>query len=49
MRHLYEPAAAEDVKARIRSLGGQSVRKWGRMDAAQWATVEVREVGTCYE
>lgn len=35
MKNLYEPATAEEIKARIGKLGLGSERQWGKMDAAQ--------------
>jgi len=35
MKHLFEPATAEEVKARIARLRSDSLRQWGRMDVAQ--------------
>jgi hypothetical protein len=35
MKNLFEPAAAEEVKARLMSLRPDSARLWGRMSAPQ--------------
>lgn len=35
MKHLYERARVDEVKARIARLRPESARQWGRMDAAQ--------------
>ena len=35
MKHLYDPAAAAEVKARIASLRPDSPRQWGKMSVAQ--------------
>lgn len=35
MKHLYEAAAADEVRGRIARLRPGSARQWGRMDAAQ--------------
>ncbi len=35
MKHLYDPATAAEVKARIASLRPDSPRQWGRMSVAQ--------------
>jgi hypothetical protein len=35
MRHLYEPAAAAEIRTRLQELRADSPRQWGRMSAAQ--------------
>ena len=35
MKNLFEAATAKEVKARIGSLGPNSTRQWGKMNAAQ--------------
>jgi len=35
MKNLYDPAAAEEIKARMASLRPDSPRQWGKMNAAQ--------------
>jgi Protein of unknown function (DUF1569) len=52
MKNLYEPATAQEVKARIARLGPTSQRQWGKMTAAQavahcsvameWAVGDIR-------
>lgn len=35
MRHLFEPGAAAEIKARLRNLRPDSERQWGTMNPAQ--------------
>jgi hypothetical protein len=35
MRHLFDPAAAAEVRTRLQSLRPDSARQWGRMNVAQ--------------
>jgi hypothetical protein len=35
MKNLFDPATAEEVKARLQSLGHESPRQWGTMTLAQ--------------
>ncbi len=35
MKNLFDPATAEEVKARLRNLGPESQRLWGKMTPAQ--------------
>lgn len=52
MKNLYEPATAQEIKARIARLGPSSQRQWGKMTAPQamahcsvameWAVGDVR-------
>ena len=35
MRHLFEPAAAAEMKERLQRLRPDSPRQWGKMNAAQ--------------
>jgi hypothetical protein len=35
MKSLYEPAAAEEIKARLNTMGATSERQWGKMSPAQ--------------
>ena len=46
MKHLFEPAKAEEVKQRLARLQSDSPRQWGKMDPAQMlahcsATIEI--------
>jgi hypothetical protein len=35
MKNLYDPAVADEVRRRVASLGPDSARAWGKMNAAQ--------------
>jgi hypothetical protein len=35
MKNLFDPATAEEVKARLQRLGPESPRQWGTMTPAQ--------------